>query len=180
MTRLSRRGLLAAGVAAGVGGAVRPLAALADAPVRKLAVFNLHTGERLQAAYWEAGAYLPDALTAFDRVLRDHRTGEVHAIAPSILDLTAALLKRLDVRRCRSSQATDRPDPTRRFMRRAPAWRPRACTCRARRSISASAAYRLRACATWPGRCRAAASDTTRLPTSSTWTSVVFGAGDRA
>jgi uncharacterized protein YcbK (DUF882 family) len=86
MTRLSRRGLLAAGVAAGVGGAVRPLA-----------VFNLHTGERLQAAYWEAGAYLPDALTAFDRVLRDHRTGEVHAIAPSILDLTAALLKRLDV-----------------------------------------------------------------------------------
>lgn len=96
MTQVSRRSLLA-GLAAGIGGAARPIAALADAPVRKLAVLNLHTGERLQAAYWEAGAYLPDALSAFDRVLRDHRTGEVHSIAPALLDLATALLKRVEV-----------------------------------------------------------------------------------
>lgn len=97
MTRVSRRSLLAGGLAAGVGAMATPFSALANAPVRKLAVLNLHTGERLQAAYWEAGAYLPDALAAFDRVLRDHRTGEVHAMEPQLLDLTAALLKRLEM-----------------------------------------------------------------------------------
>jgi uncharacterized protein YcbK (DUF882 family) len=98
MTRLSRRNLLAVGMAAGAGVAMRPLAALAATPVRKLSVLNLHTGERLQAAYWEAGTYIPDALSAFDKVLRDHRTGEVHAISPRVLDLATALLDRLETR----------------------------------------------------------------------------------
>jgi uncharacterized protein YcbK (DUF882 family) len=98
MAQLPRRSLLAAGLATGVGILARPLAALAEAPARKLAVLNLHTGERLEASYWEAGSYLPDALVAFDKVLRDHRTGEVHAIAPNLLDLAVALLHRLDVR----------------------------------------------------------------------------------
>jgi uncharacterized protein YcbK (DUF882 family) len=98
MAQLPRRGLLGAGLAVGFGFLARPLAALAEAPARQLAVLNLHTGERLQAAYWEAGSYLPDALAAFDKVLRDHRTGEVHAIAPNLLDLAVALLQRLDAR----------------------------------------------------------------------------------
>jgi uncharacterized protein YcbK (DUF882 family) len=45
----------------------------------------------LAATYFEAGRYLPDALAALDRVLRDHRTGEVHPIAPGLIDLVADL-----------------------------------------------------------------------------------------
>lgn len=68
--------------------------ASASAP-RRLSLLNLHTGERLAATYFEAGRYLPDALAAIDRVLRDHRTGAVHPISPELLDLVATLSDRL-------------------------------------------------------------------------------------
>lgn len=77
---------------AAVGG---PALAAATAP-RSLSLVNLHTGEALKAVYWEAGHYVPDALAALNRVLRDHRTGEVHTMAPGLLDLVAALRQRLD------------------------------------------------------------------------------------
>ena len=64
--------------------------ALASAP-RQLSLVNLHTGEKLAATYFEGGRYVPDALAALDRVLRDHRTGEVHPMAPGLLDLVAGL-----------------------------------------------------------------------------------------
>ena len=64
--------------------------ALAAAP-RHLSLLNLHTGEKLAATYFEGGRYLPDALAALDRVLRDHRTGDVHPIEPGLLDLVAGL-----------------------------------------------------------------------------------------
>jgi uncharacterized protein YcbK (DUF882 family) len=54
---------------------------------RALAFESLHTGERLEVAYSERGEYLPEALTHLDRLLRDHRTGEVHAIDPALFDL---------------------------------------------------------------------------------------------
>jgi uncharacterized protein YcbK (DUF882 family) len=71
---------------------------MANTPARSLAVLNLHTGERLTATYWEQGSYLADALAAFDKVLRDHRTGEVHPIAPGVLDLALKVSDRLGVR----------------------------------------------------------------------------------
>ncbi len=83
----TRRHLLAAGL--GFAGAAMFGAPAAAASGRKLALLNLHTGERLSATYWEAGAYLPDALSAIDRILRDHRTDEVHPIDPRLLDLAA-------------------------------------------------------------------------------------------
>ncbi len=58
---------------------------------RTLKLVNLHTGEKCAGAYWEHGQYLPDALAAFNRVLRDHRTGEVHAIDPKLFDLMVTL-----------------------------------------------------------------------------------------
>ena len=64
--------------------------ALASAP-RQLSLVNLHTGEKLAATYFEGGRYVPDALAALDRVLRDHRTGKVHPMAPGLLDLVAGL-----------------------------------------------------------------------------------------
>jgi len=63
---------------------------------RRLAFDNLHTGESLDVAYWENGAYVPDALAAVNHVLRDHRNNEVHVIQPHLLDLLTALSRRLD------------------------------------------------------------------------------------
>lgn len=63
---------------------------------RRLAFDNLHTGEKLDVAYWENGAYVPGALAAVNHVLRDHRNNEVHEIEPRLLDLLTALSHRLD------------------------------------------------------------------------------------
>jgi uncharacterized protein YcbK (DUF882 family) len=63
---------------------------------RRLAFDNLHTGETLDVAYWENGAYVPGALAAVNHVLRDHRNNEVHQIDPNLLDLLTALSRRLD------------------------------------------------------------------------------------
>jgi uncharacterized protein YcbK (DUF882 family) len=80
-------GVLLKGVLAGVGafGALGPGAALASA-VRRLALVNTHTGDAFNDVYWRAGAYVPDALRAIDQVMRDHRSGETHAIDPNLLD----------------------------------------------------------------------------------------------
>jgi uncharacterized protein YcbK (DUF882 family) len=83
------------------GGAPGPVY-LPSAPIqlgaaaRRLAFDNLHTGEKLDVAYWENGAYVPDALTAVNQVLRDHYNNQVHVIAPGLLDLLTALSRRMD------------------------------------------------------------------------------------
>ena len=93
--RLLQTGMgLIAGAAALGGGAVAW--ATPGGLARRLQLDNLHTGERLDVAYWENGAYAPDALTAVNHVLRDHRTGESHTIAPTLLDLLTAVSARLE------------------------------------------------------------------------------------
>jgi uncharacterized protein YcbK (DUF882 family) len=89
----SRRGFLAAGALSGVAGGP---AFAASAPVRKLGFDNLHTGEVLDVAYWENGAYVPGALEAVNHVLRDFRTGDVHTIRPGLLDLLTSLSARVE------------------------------------------------------------------------------------
>lgn len=84
---LNRRVLLGAALSLPMA---TPALAANPAP-RNLSVLNLHTGERLAATYWEAGAYVKDALAGLARVLRDHRTGETHDMAPGLLDLVASL-----------------------------------------------------------------------------------------
>jgi uncharacterized protein YcbK (DUF882 family) len=54
---------------------------------RALTFHHTHTGERLTAEYFSGGAYVPDALAAINRHLRDFRTGEEHVIDPGLLDL---------------------------------------------------------------------------------------------
>jgi uncharacterized protein YcbK (DUF882 family) len=53
---------------------------------RRLAFQHLHTGERLTVVYAEQDRYLPDALGALNRLLRDHYSGEVGTIAPALFD----------------------------------------------------------------------------------------------
>ncbi len=54
--------------------------------VRLLSFMNTHTGETFADAYWENGAYVPDAMAAINHVMRDHRTDEVHEIDPRLMD----------------------------------------------------------------------------------------------
>ena len=60
--------------------------ALANVGPRALSFDNIHTGEKLKVEYWADGQYLPDALSEVNHVLRDFRSGEVHPIAPNLLE----------------------------------------------------------------------------------------------
>lgn len=86
-----RRSLLKLGLGAIGAGLAGPGFAWADgAPtggMRSVALDNLHTGESLQAVYWDQGAYIPDVLDVVNMNLRDYRTGDVHVIDPRVLDL---------------------------------------------------------------------------------------------
>jgi uncharacterized protein YcbK (DUF882 family) len=87
-----RRRLLLAAAAAPLAGLARPAFA---APAR-LALLNTHTGERLDLVYREAGDYVPEAMSAIDHLLRDHRTGDVFPIDRQLLDLLHTLAGRLE------------------------------------------------------------------------------------
>ena len=65
---------------------------------RKLSLLNLHTGESLEATYWAEGQYQNDELTAINRILRDHRTGDIHQIDNNLLDLLNTLHHKLDAK----------------------------------------------------------------------------------
>lgn len=83
-------GMLIGGSAAAVllpANATTPsVAAPAVANARLLSFVNTHTGDTFADAYWEHGAYVPDAMAAINHVMRDHRSGETHAIDPRLLD----------------------------------------------------------------------------------------------
>jgi uncharacterized protein YcbK (DUF882 family) len=66
--------------------------------VRQAFVHNLHTGDTLNAVYYENGAYVPDALHAAMKVLRDWRSGEQHFMDPRLFDLMHSLRQKIDVR----------------------------------------------------------------------------------
>ena len=63
---------------------------------RLLSFDNIHTGEKLKVEYWAEGQYLPDALAQVNHLLRDFRSGDVHPIAPQLLDLLSVLRARLE------------------------------------------------------------------------------------
>jgi uncharacterized protein YcbK (DUF882 family) len=88
---------LAAGAAAAAG---MPISALAS-PIepRRVALQNLHTGEALNAVYWENGKYVPDAVDALNKVLRDFRTGDVHMIDPGLYDILDAISAKVENRK---------------------------------------------------------------------------------
>lgn len=79
-------------------GAGVPFAARAFAmqpATRGIALDHTHTGERIRIDYAAAGEFIPQALVALDRFLRDHYTGEVGHIDPQLFDLLHDLQSRL-------------------------------------------------------------------------------------
>jgi uncharacterized protein YcbK (DUF882 family) len=94
---LSRRRLLGFVIAGSVASIAKPaFAALAAGAPRKLAFYNLHTGEAFTATYWAGGHYIADQLRSIDRVLRDFRTGDIAPIDPDSLDLLHLLQRKLE------------------------------------------------------------------------------------
>jgi uncharacterized protein YcbK (DUF882 family) len=92
---MNRRKFLRVGAAATATVIVRPGFAKANAPLeRYLGFYNTHTDETLGTVYWAKGKYRPEGLHEIDRILRDHRTGEVHAMDERLLDLLFALQSR--------------------------------------------------------------------------------------
>jgi uncharacterized protein YcbK (DUF882 family) len=96
----TRRDLIKLGLAAGVASSI-PAVGWADpvaARPKVLAVQNLHTGEKLEACFWENGKYVPDACAALNKVLRDHRTGDVHMMDPGLYEILTAIAVKLEKR----------------------------------------------------------------------------------
>lgn len=85
MSDVSRRLILRS--AAGLGlAAAFPSLAFGKSNERFVALRSIHTGESVDLVYWRNGQYLPDAMAAIERQLRDHRTGEVYPIDPRLID----------------------------------------------------------------------------------------------
>ena len=71
----------------------------ASHPIEKrLAFYNLHTGERLKTVYWAKGRYVPGALKEINWILRDYRRNKVKPIDLQLLDLLYALDRKLETR----------------------------------------------------------------------------------
>ncbi|MGD2119473.1 MAG: DUF882 domain-containing protein [Chromatiales bacterium] len=93
---LSRRrflGLCAGGVA---GMMLKPSYAAIQAEEKAINLHNLHTGESLKQVYWAEGQYQQDALAQINKLLRDHRTGEIQPIDPQLLDVLHNLHENMD------------------------------------------------------------------------------------
>lgn len=63
---------------------------------RTLKMRNLHTGEKLEAAYWANGDYSSGGLKQFNKLLRDHRANEVTRMDPKLLDIVYKLKKKFN------------------------------------------------------------------------------------
>jgi len=93
--RLSRRAILG-GMAAASALSAAP--AFAGAPAilrgagnfRSLRLVNNRTAEKLSTVYWVEGDYIPEALEAFNKILRDWRADEILRIDPRAIDIMAA------------------------------------------------------------------------------------------
>lgn len=94
---VSRRGvLLGFGAAAAVAAVATPGFASAPALLtgagnhRSLALVNSRTGEWLKSVFWIEGEYIPEALSAFNHILRDWREDQPTEMDPQVLDILSA------------------------------------------------------------------------------------------
>ncbi|CAN5124421.1 YcbK family protein [soil metagenome] len=93
-------GMPAEGLALEAAPVTTPIAPVRSAPhaPRWLKLHNIHTQEKLEAVYYEKGEYVPDAVQALDKVLRDYRTGDVYSMHPELFDNLAALAAKTETK----------------------------------------------------------------------------------
>ncbi|MDP3301117.1 MAG: YcbK family protein [Sulfuricurvum sp.] len=59
-----------------------------DVPYKKsLSLYNIHTGENINATYWADGSYIPEALSQMNHLLRDYRTDAATDMDTELFDL---------------------------------------------------------------------------------------------
>jgi uncharacterized protein YcbK (DUF882 family) len=63
---------------------------------RYISMVSTHTGERLEACYFEGGNYVTGVLARLNQLLRDHRSGDVAPIDPRLFDQMHALARCAD------------------------------------------------------------------------------------
>ena len=101
-SRLSRRNFLATGAVLAAACLLprKAVAAMSNGffEERTLQFYNTHTDEQLKTVYWDGGAYVPQALTDINHILRDHRTGAIKEIDTRLLDLLFALGEKMEKR----------------------------------------------------------------------------------
>src|SRR5579875_770192 len=97
MEGMSRRRFLRDSIAVGFVLSARPGPASAAVPghPRSLHLACRETGESFNDIYWAEGAYLPQALTRLDWLLRDFHCDRMTRIDPRLLDLLARLAGQL-------------------------------------------------------------------------------------
>jgi uncharacterized protein YcbK (DUF882 family) len=84
-TRREVLGVALLGAAAAVAGE--------SADVRRLALHNLHTNESLDVTFRDGNGFVADALQKLQHLLRDHRSGEEHAMDPNLYVLLSDLAR---------------------------------------------------------------------------------------
>lgn len=98
---VSRRSILTGGLVAMASSFIprKAFSAVKDLllPERSIFLYNIYTGEKLQADYWSNGQYLTDALTEINHIFRDHLTETIEAIDTNLLDLLFALKEKLNI-----------------------------------------------------------------------------------
>jgi uncharacterized protein YcbK (DUF882 family) len=88
---------LQAGLFWALPSALRAAVLPAEAMVpRKLGFYNIHTKEFVETCYYTRGRYLASGLARINRVLRDHRTGDVASMDTRLLDALFAIRSKLD------------------------------------------------------------------------------------
>ena len=93
MAVMNRRSFVAA-LAVGVPLLLHPSVAGARRRSRALSFRHTHTGEALAIDYAVDDEYVPEALEALNRLLRDFRTGDRHPIDPHLFDLLHSIRER--------------------------------------------------------------------------------------
>jgi uncharacterized protein YcbK (DUF882 family) len=91
---LSRRTLLVRTAAGALATTAWARAHAAPAPLpdgTRLSLMNLHTGEKADVVWVDGGQRLGDAQAELDRLLRDHRSGDVHPIDAGLFDQLVVL-----------------------------------------------------------------------------------------
>lgn len=101
---LTRRKLIQTGLAFVACSAVPVLSSSAynfvsKESTRSLYLHNTHTGESLKTVYWEDGVYITEAIKDISYILRDYRTNDMVNMSPHLLDVIAALHKKVDSRK---------------------------------------------------------------------------------
>ncbi|WP_068546925.1 DUF882 domain-containing protein [Thalassotalea crassostreae] len=66
-----------------------------DTSVKRLALYNRHTGERAEGVFWANGTYQNDVIKSFEKNLRDHRQNEVAAMDRRLFQFLHKIQQRL-------------------------------------------------------------------------------------